>query len=41
MYFDFIGQKYTGYKISQLSDIEQIEENRKYVAKPDMLFGKR
>ena len=41
MYFDFIGQKYNGYKISQLSDIEQIDEDRKYVAKPDMLFGKR
>lgn len=41
MYFDFIGQNYNGYKISQLSDIQKIDEDRKYVAKPDMLFGKR
>lgn len=41
MYFDFIGQKYNGYKISKISEIQNIDENRKYVAKPDMLFGKR
>ncbi len=41
MYFDFVSQNYTGYKISELSQLENIDENRKYVVKPDMLFGKR
>lgn len=41
MYFDFIWKKYDAYKISNLEEIEQISENKEYVIKPDMLFGKR
>ena len=41
MYFDFIGKPYNAYKISDSNSIQSIEENRTYVIKPDMLFGKR
>ena len=41
MYFDFIAQPYNAYKITDSDSICSIEENRNYVIKPDMLFGKR
>lgn len=41
MYFDFIGKSYDAYKISIVEEIENISENKEYVIKPDMLFGKR
>ena len=41
MYFDFINKPYNAYKICQRNEIENIPDNRKYVIKPDMLFGKR
>ncbi len=41
MYFDFIGKPYNAYKISDTQQIQNIDQNRYYVIKPDMLFGKR
>ena len=41
MFFDSIEAPYTGIQIKELSDIEKLEDNQKYVIKPDMLFGKR
>lgn len=41
MYFDFIDTSYNWYQISSLSEIENIDSNKQYVVKPDMLFGKR
>jgi ATP-citrate lyase beta-subunit len=41
MYFDFIWKSYNAYKISELSELENIDKNRQYVVKPDMLFWKR
>ncbi|MBS9775371.1 ATPase [Candidatus Gracilibacteria bacterium] len=41
MFFNSIEKKYTGIKISCTKDLEQLNEGKKYVIKPDMLFGKR
>lgn len=43
MYFDFIWKKYNWkqLKIEEKKDISIFEKNKKYVVKPDMLFGKR
>jgi len=35
------GQQYSGVQIRELWDIEKLSEWKKYVIKPDMLFGKR
>ncbi|MBW7955051.1 ATPase [Candidatus Gracilibacteria bacterium] len=41
MFFDYIKHNYNGYFISSLDDFKDIKENKKYVIKPDELFGKR
>lgn len=41
MYFNFVSQKYSGIQIRTPEDIVHISEEKKYVIKPDMLFGKR
>jgi len=41
MYFESIGKKYSGIQVKSLEDISVLEDNKKYVVKPDMLFGKR
>lgn len=41
MYFESIGKQYSGIQVKSLEDISLLENNKKYVVKPDMLFGKR
>lgn len=41
MFCEKIDQKYNGVQIRKHSDIEKLLEWKKYVIKPDMLFGKR
>lgn len=41
MYYENIWQVYTGIQIQELWDIEKLKDDKKYVIKPDMLFGKR
>lgn len=41
MFCEKIGQNYSWIQIRELSDIEKLSEDKKYVIKPDMLFGKR
>ncbi|PID83749.1 hypothetical protein CSB09_04570 [Candidatus Gracilibacteria bacterium] len=41
MFFESIGKKYSGLQIKSEKDLEKLQEGKKYVIKPDMLFGKR
>ena len=41
MYFESIWKNYSGIQIQEISDLEKLNENTKYVIKPDMLFWKR
>ncbi|MDA9129368.1 ATPase [Candidatus Gracilibacteria bacterium] len=41
MYLDSVRETYSGIQIQKLEDIEKLEEQKRYVIKPDMLFGKR
>jgi succinyl-CoA synthetase beta subunit len=41
MFYKNIGKEYSGIQIREISDIEELEDWKKYVIKPDMLFWKR
>ncbi|QFR39583.1 ATPase [Candidatus Gracilibacteria bacterium 28_42_T64] len=41
MYYESIGENYAGYQIKKTLDISLLSPEKKYVIKPDMLFGKR
>ncbi len=41
MFFESIWKKYSGLQIKSEKDLEKLQEWKKYVIKPDMLFGKR
>ena len=41
MFFSFINQKYSWVKIVKISDFDWLDSEKKYVIKPDQLFGKR
>lgn len=41
MFFEMIGENYQGFFIEKIEDFDRIPDNKKYVIKPDMLFGKR
>ncbi|PZM86684.1 ATPase [Candidatus Gracilibacteria bacterium] len=41
MFFESIGKKYNGMQIKSEKDLKNLEKEKKYVLKPDMLFGKR
>jgi succinyl-CoA synthetase beta subunit len=41
MFYKNIGKEYFGIQIREISDIEELEDWKKYVIKPDMLFWKR
>ena len=38
MYFESIEKKYSGIQVKSLEDISLLQDNKKYVVKPDMLF---
>ncbi len=41
MFFESIDNKYSGKKITKISDFEWLDTSKLYVIKPDQLFGKR
>lgn len=41
MFFSYLWQSYNGKKITSLDDFSSLETQKKYVIKPDQLFGKR
>lgn len=41
MFFESVWKKYFWIQVKNLWDIEKLDKNKKYVIKPDMLFGKR
>jgi len=41
MFYKKIEQIYTGIQIKNIWDIDKLEDGKRYVIKPDMLFGKR